>query len=42
MKAVLCLHKFKTIVMYANGEKGSSLITSKKVCDVKGVVYVAV
>ncbi len=42
MKAVLCLPKFKTVGYAAtNSEIGSSLITRKKVCDVRGVVYVA-
>ncbi len=43
MKAVLCLPKFKTVGYIAtNGEIGSSLTTTKKVCDVRAVVYVAV
>ena len=43
MKAVLCLPKFKTVGYVAtNGEIRSSLITRKKVCDVRGLVYIAV
>ncbi len=43
MKAVLCLPKFKTVGYVAtNCGIGSSLIARKKICDVKGLVYVAV